>query len=174
MCDKIDLTAKSGDWRWAGAMGYAGLWVRGSRWNPEHRMTFALDADARPRWINDQGIVMQAPGPYQERWELWEEPKPVEPERVRWTVALMGHECLVASGIAAGEIARLLPWQVTRGYRFFCWVYRLPDGREVVRAASACPIYWSAHAQNVYDYPDSLHDAIPVWPSKVEMIRVEA
>ena len=73
----IDLTAKSGDWRWAGAQLYAGRKVGGQFWMD--RTLYVELRDDGYIYYGGRDETFDDLGPTQPHWELWE-PAPPPPE----------------------------------------------------------------------------------------------
>ena len=174
----IDLTAKKGDWRWAGAMGYAGHKVRHRSWVCNEHLS------VEDGFWEGHGVCNGGPS-NGDHWELYEEPKPEKPERVRWQLGWYtrgnnpGVFCLGEPGEHFGTPAETLPSREINGYCFNAWVYLdVPNNhdtgrRELVLPARYMPIYvsergglWSWDRMNQ-------EDCVPVWPDEVEMIKVK-
>ena len=85
---KINLTAKSGDWRWAGAMLYSGHRIRLETW-AEPDLAIELRSDGFFYWCGtddtyDDVIAERRDGLL---WELYEAPAPA-PKPVRWKLEM--------------------------------------------------------------------------------------
>ena len=86
---KIDLTAQSGDWRWAGAMGYLGHKVQLPSWNRE--CYYCLQESVG--WVDECRNPVTGPR-YYDDWRLYEEPAPAPkpvpspPKPVRWKMEM--------------------------------------------------------------------------------------
>ena len=80
----IDLTAKSGDWRWAGAMGYMGHKVQLPSWKRE--CYYCLQESVG--WVDECRNPVTGPR-YYDDWRLYGEPAPEPaPKPVRWKLEM--------------------------------------------------------------------------------------
>jgi len=85
---KIDLTAQSGDWRWAGAMLYSGHRIRLETW-ADDRLYIELRPDGFIYWggTDDTYGDVIAKSRSGLLWELYEAPAPA-PKPVRWKLEM--------------------------------------------------------------------------------------
>ena len=171
----IDLTAKSGDWRWAGAMLYSGHRIRLETW-ADDRLYIELRPDGFIYWggTDDTYGDVIAKSRSGLLWELYEAPAPA-PKPVRWKlemglnglVVMIPHEdrCSITY-LQAGK-----PVALHRLLNFIC-IPPEGDGVEWRTGGTAFVFYNPAKVANGHmsgqreNYPKQL------WATYAEVLRI--
>ena len=171
MC-KIDLTAKSGDWRWAGAMGYAGKKVARDDWEPYEWLSVT-----NVGWTWQDGAPSDHPpcgttADSRHSWHLWQEPPPVEPARVRWKLIWKDDALRVTGWGACNVPADALPMRQWDGYRFVTFWGHRADGSEI--QMGALPVVYGNRNASLWRSCPTEDYTVPIYADSVEMVRVEA
>jgi len=164
----------TGDWQWAGKMGYTGKKVRYSHWATHSYVRVSSSG----MWVDERNVITNGPHSQLGDWELYEEPavtEPAEPELVRWKLKWETNAFVDFLEYQApdGVWQRIVTLVSTppHGSRFNAWVYHLPDGRELRVAARFLPIYWS-DAGGTWS-SDPCQGRRPICPVEVEMVKIK-
>ena len=172
---KINLTAKSGDWRWAGAMLYSGHRIRLETW-ADDRLYIELRPDGFIYWGGTDdtygGVIAKSRSGL--LWELYEPPAPAPspPEPVRWKLEWCNGELSYTTPYGLRSYARGLMFRRWPGLRFgsFC---AHPAPGVAWKTGTISTVYWHpGDASFAFCYAPTEYCDTPVDADEVEMIPV--
>ena len=172
---KIDLTAQSGDWRWAGAMMYADHRIRLETW-ADDRLYIELRPDGFIYWcgtddIYDDVIAKSRSGLL---WELYEDPAPSPPEPVRWKLKRFDGALRTTGVGACGIPIDALVSRDWHGHRLLNFICIPPEDPSVEWRTGSLPFVFydpESVASGFTFAPDDVGQT-QLWATYVEMLPV--
>ena len=174
---KIDMTAKSGDWRWAGAMLYSGHRIRLETW-AEPDLAIELRSDGFFYWCGtddtyDDVIAERRDGLL---WELYAEPAPAPaPKPVRWKLKRFDGALRTTGVGACGIPIDALVSRDWHGHRLLNFICIPPEGNGVEWRTGSLPFvfYDPTRAPDAWLVDPRGPFTIQLWASEVEMMPVD-
>ena len=180
---KIDLTAQSGDWRWAGAMMYAGHRIRLETW-ADDRLYIELRPDGFIYWggTDDTYGDVIAKSRSGLLWELYEEPAPApEPKPVRWKLVMDIDGLAVEIPQGDGQTAHctvggsyLAAGGTLEGHRLLNFICIPPEGEDVEWRTGSLPFVFydpESVASGFIFAPDDVGQT-QLWATYADVLRV--
>ena len=174
---KIDLTAQSGDWRWAGAMLYSGHRIRLETW-ADDRLYIELRPDGFIYWggTDDTYGDVIAKSRSGLLWELYEEPAPAPaPKPVRWKLKRFDGALRTTGVGACGIPIDALVSRDWLGHRILTFICIPPEGDGVEWKTGSLPFVFYAPEEVASGFtftPDDVGQT-QLWASEVEMVPVD-